>query len=210
MIFPPPQNTSIQNTIKGYIYEEYNDDDNVVALMDGYNAYSQAYLDYMNGLELPIYTNGTIVGTLLDWVANGLYGFPRPGLPSPGYPAIGPYNTAIYNTISYNGYTPPVNSTFTLTTDDIYKRCLTWLFYKGDGHQFNIKWLKRRVARFLFGENGTDFNIDQTYGISVAFTGPYAATITTPTSPVAIIFAAAVAAGVLELPFQIVWSVVLT
>jgi hypothetical protein len=55
------------------------------------------------------------------------------------------------------------------TSDDVFRRCITWNFYKGDGNTFNIRWLKRRIQRFLNGVNGTAPNIDNTYGISVSF-----------------------------------------
>ena len=43
-------------------------------------------------------------------------------------------------------------------TDDVFKRILTWHFYKGDGKNFSVRWLKRRIWRFLQGANGTDFD----------------------------------------------------
>ncbi len=48
---------------------------------------------------------------------------------------------------------------------------MTWNFYKGDGNVFNVRWLKRRIMRFLIGTNGAAPNVDQTYGISVTY-GP--------------------------------------
>lgn len=59
--------------------------------------------------------------------------------------------------------------TFYATTDDVFKRIITWHFYKGDGKVFTIRWLKRRIMRFLEGTNGTAPNIDQTYQVSVSF-----------------------------------------
>jgi len=41
-----------------------------------------------------------------------------------------------------------------LTSDDVYRRILTWHFYKGDGNYLSIRWLKRRVWRFIYGKNG--------------------------------------------------------
>lgn len=84
---------------------------------------------------------------LLDWVASGLYGILRPRLQ--GAPA----------------------------TDDVFKRCITWAFYKGDGKTFSIRWLKRRLQRWLNGVNGTDIGyisgpVNQTYQISVTFGSP--------------------------------------
>ena len=207
--FPPTTNTGIQNVILSYLYLQYADDDNLQGMVAAYNAYAQAYLDYMNQLLLPIYTNGTIAGSLLDWVALQLYGFIRQGLPSPGYPAQGAYNTYAFNTRVYNGDVPAISSSYYATTDDIFKRILTWHLYRGDGFQFNITWLKRRVARFLAGINGTDPGIQSTYNVNVTFTGARAATITLATTAVSTIFQAAVNAGVLELPFQITWTVTL-
>ena len=57
----------------------------------------------------------------------------------------------------------------TVTTDDVFKRIMTWNFYKGDGNVFNVRWLKRRIMRFLIGVDGTAPNVDQTYIVSVTF-----------------------------------------
>lgn len=208
--WPPTQNTSVQVITPSYLYRQYADDANLQSLVDGYNSYTQAFLDYLSNLELPVYINGTIVGTLLDWVGNGLYGYPRPALPSLGTPAKGPYNTFLFNDIPYNGNVAATTSSETYTNDDVYKRCLTWAFYKGDGRTFCMPWLKRRINRFLNGINGTDVPNDQTYGISVAPTGPRAYTITLATTPISTILKAAIEAAVLELPFQITWTVTLT
>jgi hypothetical protein len=81
-------------------------------------------------------------GSLLDWVGVGLYGIPRPTLGN------------------------------ALVSDDVYQRCMTWALYKGDGTLFNIRWLKRRIMRFLEGTNGTDPGVNQTYQISVRFGSP--------------------------------------
>jgi hypothetical protein len=207
--FPPVKNTAIQNTINSYLYVQYNDDDDMQAFVGMYNAYTQAYLNWFNNLGLPVYTQGNITGSLLDWVAQGLYGIRRPGLPTEGSPAVGPFNTYAFNTLAFNQLIPAVTQAYYATTDDTFKRIITWLFFKGDGHQMNIRWLKRRIARFLNGVGGTSYNVDQTYDISVAFTGPQAVTITVPTGSIATILQAAIDAGVLELPFQITWAVVL-
>lgn len=81
-------------------------------------------------------------GPLLDWVCNGLYGYYRPTLQGQ------------------------------LVSDDIFQRCLTWQFYKGDGTTFSIEWLKRRVVRFLTGANGTDPGVQQEWQVSVTFGPP--------------------------------------
>jgi hypothetical protein len=209
--WPPASPTTVTEVISAYPYFQYQLDEHVGAFFSAYNDYAQAYLTYLTGLNLPIYTSGVIVGPLLDWVATGLYGYPRPALPNGrGIAAKGPPNTATLNGFAPNVAVAGVYPSYTATTDDTYKRCLTWKLYNGDGHQFGLRWLKRRINRFLNGTNGTDVPNDSTYGVSVQTTGFKVWTITLADSPESEIFQAAVQAGVLELPFQNDWSVVLT
>jgi hypothetical protein len=119
---------------------------------------------------------------------------------------------------------------------------MTWNFYKGDGRTFSVRWLKRRVMRFLTGANGTDPGVDNTYQISVTFgpsndvtirlvaglreitagaiynragfnTQPFNGlrTVYTAYAPLldGEIFKSAVDAGVLQMPFQFTWTVVI-
>lgn len=205
----PSKPTSVQQTIPAYAYTQYNDDDNITSIFAAFNAYVQAYIGWFNNINLPNYTTGAVVGALLNWVGAGLYGYPRPSLPSTGSPRRGPIDTFTINTLPINGATPARTSVYYATTDDVYKRCLTWHFFKGDGRQFTNRWLKRRVARFLFGPNGKNYTGD-THLISIAPTAPRAWTITIPPSPSATVFKEAVAAGILELPFEIAWTVTIT
>lgn len=208
--WPPSGPTTVLKTITAYLYVQYQGDDNVRAFFDAYNIYAQAYLDYFNSLNLPIYTTAPVSGALLDWVAQGLYGMGRPALPtSIGQPYQGPVNTFAVNSLPVNGYVPGLPDTFTNTNDDFFRRILTWAFYKGDGKTFSPRWLKRRLNRFLTGVDGTDVPNDTTYNVSVYPTGFKAWTIELANSPESAIFAAAVESGVIELPFQIAWSVVL-
>lgn len=167
--FPINAPASVQGTIASYLYDEYNDDDNLQAFVNAYNAMAQQYVDWFNQINLPIYTGQYINGPLADWVMSYLYGLVRPALPSGFDKLLGPLNTWAPNTIPLNALKKLDNQTFYATTDDIYKRILTWLFYKGDGKYFSIRWLKRRVVRFLNGVNGTAPNVDQTYQVSVGF-----------------------------------------
>lgn len=161
----------LQRIIPSYPYTQYADDDSIQAFIAAYNDFAQAYLDYFNNLQLPIYTRPEIYGLLLDWVAEGLYGFKRPLLPTAFIRSKGPYNTLQYNEVPYNYYLPDGPSEYFATSDDVFKRIITWNFFKGDGTQFNVRWLKRRVQRFLIGENGIDPPVDETYQISVLFSG---------------------------------------
>jgi hypothetical protein len=87
------------------------------------------------------------------------------------------FNTMMFNQDSFED-TGPVF----LTDDDLFKRILTWHLYKGDGKLFNIRWLKRRIMRFLTGEQGGNgqsaagtpsnadmYPPDETYFVSVTF-----------------------------------------
>jgi hypothetical protein len=201
---------TIQNVIKSYLYWEYNDDDDIQAFVNAYNTIAQEYLDILNGLNLPIYTNINVTQTppnLLDWVCTGLYGYPRPVLPTGLQKELGPYDTVPFNTLQYNQYKIGTISTYYATTDDVYKRCLTWHFFKGDGKYFDVRWLKRRLMRFLYGTNGVNYNVDQTYPVSVSFAGYGSVDIILPNLPMSATLKAALDSGVLELPFQFTFNV---
>ena len=153
--------------IPSYLYQQYYDDSDLQAFVSSYNTLAQEYLDWFNNLNLPIYTKQ--YGTSLDWVALGLYGLVRPTLPQGSYIRLGEYDSVPYDTLSYDTEKLISPTSFYITTDDIFKRIITWNFYKGDGYQFNTHWLKRRIARFLAGVNGTDPQLGETYQISVRF-----------------------------------------
>lgn len=140
-------------TLNSYLYKQYEDDDDLQALVAAYNGATQTFVDWFNQVSLPYYPG--LTGPLLNWVAEGLYGLKRNSLASPFSPALGPYNTVAYNTTVYNGYTPSSQTFYTLS-DDVFKRILTWDFFKGDGKRFSIRWLKRRIMRFILGANGID------------------------------------------------------
>ncbi len=154
---------NITSTIPAYPYVEYSDDADVSAFFAAYNQMSQENLDEVNGYQLPIYLNQS--GALLDWAASSIYGQFRPSLSSGGPHAIGPYNTAPYNTEEYNGLRFVNNSQNYIADDLTYQRIVQWNTFKGDGYQFSIRWLKRRIERFL---HGTIFP-QQTYDVSVKF-----------------------------------------
>lgn len=155
--------------IPSYSYWQYNDSPDIAAFFAGFNQLSQQYLDAFNALNLPIYTGPLITDLLLDWVAIGLYGIKRPSLPSGAEQIIGPLNTQAANDLLPNDFEILGPMTYYAATDDIFKRVLTWNLYKGDGTVFNIRWLKRRIQRFLLGVNGTDPGINETYQISITF-----------------------------------------
>ena len=167
--FPPPGPTSVSKTIPSYLYKEYDDDEDCQAFVSAFNAMAQQYVDSFNQIELPIYTSPTISGPLLDWVLTGLYGIPRPALSSGRNRNIGPFNTYVMNSIPFNTQQLIGPQNVTVVSDDIYKRIATWNFFKGDGKYFDVRWLKRRIMRFVLGVDGADVDVDQTYQISVTF-----------------------------------------
>lgn len=132
----------LKKIIPSYVYQEYADDDNLQGFCTAYNTLAQEYCDWFNQINLPAYTGALITDSLLDWVALGLYGISRPALTGNN-----------------------------LVTDDEFKRIISWHFYKDDGKVFDVRWLKRRIMRFLEGINGTGQAVNQTYQISVRFPG---------------------------------------
>lgn len=140
-------------TLNSYVYKEYSDDPNISSWVKAYNQATQYQIDWFNSVGLPYYPG--LTDELLNWVALGLYGHKRTQLASPRTPAIGMPNTFMPSTFMPSQYVPSTQSFYNLS-DDIFKRILTWNLYKGDGRTFSIRWLKRRIMRFLVGVNGID------------------------------------------------------
>lgn len=140
--------------IPAYPYIQYSDDINISAWFDAHNESAQSYLDWFNSTNLAIYTNDNISGDLLDWVANGIYGVYRTPIPTTSNRTVGPINTYTPNSLEIDQERTTTTSSVVLMTDDVLKRLITWNFFKGDGMQFTIPWVKKRVARFLYGING--------------------------------------------------------
>jgi hypothetical protein len=212
--FPPSGPTSLQDILPAFVYQQYSDDINIQALNTGFNQLAQAYQNWFNTANLPIYTG--LAGATLDYVAQGLYGISRPTLPYGSVSMTGPLNTYQLNTMQLNSFITSGSVQVFTTTDDIFKRIITWFFFKGDGQQFSIPWLKRRIMRFLIGVNGTAPNIDQTYPVSISFGMSNTVVITITLTPSnglllfnAQIFQAAIASGALATPFNLSFSVTL-
>lgn len=152
-----------ENTLYSYLYEQYKPDENVQAFFTAYNDYTQQNLDHINAAQLPVFLNQS--GDLLTWCGNGIYGIPRNPLPVGGPIPFGPLNTFEANTEQPNYFNYLPNSNQYILSDLAYQRVLQWNTLKGDGYMFTIRWLKRRVYRFLSG----DIFPDNTYQVSVTF-----------------------------------------
>ncbi len=157
MIIESFQNGPLQAVIPSYLYQQYADDDNLQAFIDSFNGLAQGYLDWFNNTPLGLYISPSIGGPLLDWIGTGVYGIARPVLSSGYSQLLAGYNTGTYDTGVYNeGTLLQVSGVSIQTSDDLYKRILTWNLYRGDGKVFCVQWLKNRIARFINGADGTD------------------------------------------------------
>jgi hypothetical protein len=153
--------------VPSYAYQQYADDPNIVAFFTAFNELAQSYLDWFNYTPLAVYTNPTISAELLGWVATGIYGIERPVFSSETTKYVAGLNTLPRNTISTNGERFFRSGTATIADDDYYRRTLTWWLYVGNGRMFCTTLLRLKVARFLFGVNGTDITLDQVQSIHI-------------------------------------------
>lgn len=194
-----------------YPYVQYQDDDDIKAFFIATNQNNQTYLDFFSTYNLAVYTDTVISGALLDWIAAGIYGFTRQTFPTGAVSTAGPYNTAAYNELYFAQFFTSGADTFYVVNDDVFKRCMTWNLYKGDGEGFNITWLKRRVLRFLLGDNGADPGIQETYDVSITFGAGTLVNINIEPAlsslPMAAILQTAINSQTLQLPFQFSYAV---
>jgi len=74
-------------------------------------------------------------------------------------------NAAVEANFGYNmiGLYGPMN--VYLTSDDLYRRIITWHFFKQDGNYCSVEYIKRRIWRFLYGTDGKHWDfVDPTIG----------------------------------------------
>ncbi|MBP2171017.1 hypothetical protein J2125_004209 [Erwinia toletana] len=199
----------IDKIIPSYPFVQYNDDPNVVAFFTAYNTMAQHYLTAFNKLTLPYWPDDGINGYLLDWITAGIYGHGRPYLKiSTESIAKGAYNSVEYNTVPYaklKSYWPGQTQ---YLPDEYFKRILTWNFYKGDGFQFCTGWLKRRIARFIYGKSGGDFTLQSAFNISVSSSaGTFNLTVPEYGDGVGQFLKTAIEQGLVNLPFIYTFNV---
>ena len=198
--------------IPSYLYFQYQDDEDLQSFVDAYNGLAQQYLDSFNSLNMPVYTVQS--GKLLDWFATGIYGYPRPVVQTTGGLLKGAYNTIPYNPLvfPYNVEKNADNGVGYTLTDNEYINFLTWNFYKGDGFQFNITWLKKRIQRFIQSIYGFAPIVDNTYKISVTFPAKYEVLIKiynlSKSIDYALLIEEGINAGFLYIPFGFRFTVV--
>lgn len=157
----------LQKVIPAYLYAQYSDDANMQAFIAAFNGMAQGYLEWFNETPLGVYTNPNISGALLDWIGTELYGIPRPVLGVEIKKQTGTMGSASMATLPMAANRIQQSGSASFVDDDFYKRVMTWWLYRGDGKQTTISWGKRRVARFLYGINGSDFPISKLQNVSV-------------------------------------------
>lgn len=167
----------LQASLPAYPYLQYSDDDDISAFFTAYTQLAQSYLDWFNANPLSVYTNPSISGELLDWTGEGIYGMARPVISTQSTTTSGSLTTEPLTYLALTEYFVQTSGTSVVATDDLYKRSLTWNLFSGDGKQMSVIWLRRRIARFLYGANGQDFDVGYLSNISItqgylALSGP--------------------------------------
>ena len=159
--------TPLQTIIKAYPYFEYADSDDTTAFFNSLNSLGQQYLDWFNDTPLGVYTDPSISGPLLDWIANNLWGIYRPVISTSSTFVLAGWGSFAWGEEAYGTMNYIQSGTAQIATDDIYKRLLTWILYLGDGKQMSIQWLRRRIARFIYGVDGADIDIGLITNINI-------------------------------------------
>jgi hypothetical protein len=137
-----------EHPIKPYCYYQYGKYPDVQAIVESYNIDLQAFIDALQGLNFPFYRS--LQGDLLDWCANSVFGLKRPVI-STGNATLGSFaGQVISNSLVTNGFLKGESSIgFQKLSDDLFKKVIAWHVFKRDGIDFNIAWLKKRIARFI-------------------------------------------------------------
>lgn len=200
--------STITETLNAYPYAQYTNDPYIPAFFEAFNAISQGYLDWFNQTPLSVWTVPGISGLLLDWIGNGIYGIPRPVLSSLTTETTAGLATIPLATTPLASLQHSSSGTATIADDDIYKRCLTWALYKADGSQASLHWLRRRVARFIFGPYGGDVVPNYFSQVQITLSGS-TVTMTVPNTIIGQTFQQCINDRVLPLPFQLSYSVTL-
>lgn len=192
--------------LAAYPYVQYNDDDDIGAFFMAYNSMAQEYVDFFNEYNLADYNAANIADELLDWISEGIYGMRRPYLVDGSASApIGPLGTIPLGDeyLGFFGWSAGSPPTYSFVDNAVFRKVITWNFFKGDGVMFNINWLKRRIVRFLTDES----NPESTYDVSVYFIGSNGVIIDIPDSDLAKTFRSLVRSGIVSLPFQYAFTV---
>ena len=161
----------MQTVIPAYLYTQYADDPDVTAFFTVINQIGQGYLNWYNQTPLPVWTSPAISDALLDWIGTNLYNTTRPVIATDTSTSYGAMATYPMATQAMASFVRHLSGTAQIAPDDLYKRVLTWILYRGDGKQATIEWLRRRIARFLYGINGSDIYVGLITNVSISSNG---------------------------------------
>lgn len=191
---------------KAYPYGEYSDDEDIVAVFNSFNTEAQAIFLWLVSTCLCDYRQDPVSGSLLDWVAEAIYGMNRRMVPSATtYPVTGELanNVLAYDEIA-GGLTSTQTSTAETLSDDLFRRSITWNSYLGDGLVFSTPWLRRRLIRYLYATDGYDIDVHPYWNqVSIQWMGNRTADVVlsvTATETVANALVQGLATGYLRLP----------
>jgi hypothetical protein len=194
-----------------YPYKQlYSNDPLIVPFFNTYNIAAQYYLDWYNQNPIAIYTSPKVSGLLLNFVARGLYGLMRPTISNitTTYGAA-EMNSIEMNSQAMNGNSVTQDGTTEIVDDDIFKRMMTWHLYLGDGRQATMPWLRKRIARFIYGLNGADITNDFLQYVNLSFPSTNNIEIILATSDISEQFKFLLDQNWLAKPFQLNFTVTL-
>ncbi|WP_168194425.1 hypothetical protein [Formicincola oecophyllae] len=170
-------------TAPAYSFVQFADDPSINAFMTATNQTAQGGLDWLLQHPLALWTAPQMKGGLLAYSLYCLYG---QGRPNTNFTILktssGAINDTDVNRMEIDGQNMDTVTVSPLEADDILKRVATWNFFKGDGFNFTIPWLKRRVMRFLTGSGGASGRFNNTVPVSVQVAGR-GVTITVASGP---------------------------
>ena len=112
----------LEDIIKSYLYQQYNDDANLQAFVDAYNKLAKEIYDWMVNSNLPVFIGGYNSGDQLKWIAAGIYGVKPPVLVSSKQRVFGPYNTIAFNQLAFNARHVEDDSEQVVVSDDMLQR----------------------------------------------------------------------------------------
>ncbi len=193
--------------LPAYAYQQYAWSQDIQAFFGSLNTILQGYLTWFYETPLAAYTAPAISGPLLDWTATGIYGVARPAIGAITTVTSGPLGTNVLGTHTFGVLYVLQSGTASIVNDDIYKRVLTWILFRGDGMRFSIPWLLRRVERFLGGVNGSDVPLDLATRPTVTVSGSAFAITVPSANPASLIFEQLIGQGLLPLPLPYTFTI---
>ncbi|QCE32955.1 hypothetical protein FAI41_04725 [Acetobacteraceae bacterium] len=140
--------------LKAYVYQQYSDDSDIMALFESYNQIAQDYLKTFISHCPAIYIDDFWSAGELTYLAWFLWGQRRWYSDyASSIDLEGAIDELAIDEVAAGGSVPTPRQKL-LINDDTFRRIMTWNLYRGDGPQFSIPWLKKRIKRWMIGVNG--------------------------------------------------------